>query len=272
MSNTVSDPPAPSTRQDGPYRKNPPDNEGKHHARPTRRGFMPDVERLKERAGIAACRFVNDGMVLGLGTGSTVRYSIIEIARLIAEEGMDLVGVPTSEDTRRLSEELGIPLLKIEDSGALDLTIDGADEFDCNFDLIKGGGGALTREKVVALKSKSMVVVADYSKKVEVLGAFDLPVEVESNLWEEVRENISRICPGQVSLRTNGSEPFETDNRGFILDCAFGPTISDPRSLEKSISDIYGVVEVGLFVGICDAVIMASNDGIEELIKPDGRI
>ena len=125
---------------------------------------MPDVELLKEQAGIAACRFVKDGMTLGLGTGSTVKYSIIEIARMITEEGMSLVGVPTSEDTRRLAEELGIPLLTIEDSGSLDLTIDGADEFDHNFDLIKGGGGALTREKVVAMKSKSMVVVADHTK------------------------------------------------------------------------------------------------------------
>ena len=204
MSNTVSDPPAPSASADAPYPKNPPHDKGKHHARPTRRGFMSDVEHLKEQAGIAACRFVKDGMLLGLGTGSTVRYSIIEIARLITEEGMNLIGVPTSEDTRRLSEELGIPLLNIEDSGTLDLTIDGADEFDHNFDLIKGGGGALTREKVVALKSKSMVVVADHTKKVEVLGAFDLPVEVDSDLWEGVREDISRICPGQVSLRKNG--------------------------------------------------------------------
>ena len=116
---------------------------------------MGDVEILKQQAGIAACRFIKDGMALGLGTGSTVRYSIIEIARLISEEGMDLIGVPTSEDTRSLSDELGIPLLRIEDAGTLDLTIDGADEFDCNFDLIKGGGGALTREKIVALKSKS---------------------------------------------------------------------------------------------------------------------
>ena len=117
-----------------------------------------------------------------------------------------------------------------------------------------------------------MVVVADHTKKVEVLGAFDLPVEVDSDLWEGVREGISRICPGQVCLRTNGSEPFETDNHGFILDCSFGPTISDPTSLERAICDIPGVVEVGLFVGICDAVIVASNEGIEELIKSDGRI
>ena len=233
---------------------------------------MAGLEELKEQAGIAACSFVADGMTVGLGTGSTVRYSIIEIARMINDDGMNLVGVPTSEDTRRLSEELGIPLMRIEDSGTLDLTIDGADEFDNNFDLIKGGGGALTREKIVALKSNSMVVVADHSKMVDVLGAFDLPVEVDSDRWGVVSEHISRICPGQVRRRENSSGPFKTDNDGFILDCSFGPTISNPISLERAISDIPGVVEVGLFVGICDAVIVASSDGIEELVKPNGRI
>ena len=233
---------------------------------------MAGLEELKEKAGIAACSFVADGMTVGLGTGSTVRYSIIEIARMINDDGMNLVGVPTSEDTRRLSEELGIPLMRIEDSGNLDLTIDGADEFDNNFDLIKGGGGALTREKIVALRSNSMVVVADHSKMVDVLGAFDLPVEVDTDRWEVVREHISRICPGQVTRRENSSGPFKTDNDGFILDCSFGPTISNPISLERAISDIPGVVEVGLFVGICDAVIVASSDGIEELVKPNGRI
>ena len=233
---------------------------------------MVGLEELKEQAGIAACSFVADGMTVGLGTGSTVRYSIIEIARMINDDGMNLVGVPTSEDTRRLSEDLGIPLMMIEDSGTLDLTIDGADEFDHNFDLIKGGGGALTREKIVALRSNSMVVVADHTKKVDVLGAFDLPGEVDTDRWEVVREHISRICPGQVRRRENPSGPFKTDNDGFILDCSFGPTISNPISLERAISDIPGVVEVGLFVGICDAVIVASSDGIEELVKPNGRI
>jgi len=233
---------------------------------------MAGLEGLKEMAGIAACSFVADGMAIGLGTGSTVRHSIIEIARMINVDGMDLVGVPTSEDTRRLSEELGIPLMTIEDSETLDLTIDGADEFDNNFDLIKGGGGALTREKIVALRSNLMVVVADYTKKVDVLGAYDLPVEVDSNRLEGVMQHITRICPGKVRLRANSTGPFRTDNDGFILDCSFGPTISNPISLERAISDIPGVVEVGLFVGICDAVIVASSDGIEELVKPDGRI
>ncbi len=227
---------------------------------------------MKEQAGIAACRFVSDGMALGLGTGSTVRYSIIEIARMIKEDGIEVVGVPTSEGTRRLAEHLGIPLQAIDSATNLDLTIDGADEFDPKFDLIKGGGGALTREKVVAMASKSMVVVADETKQVSTLGEFDLPIEVDSLLWEDVREGISSICPGGVRLRGGVEEPYITDNQGFILDCPFGPTISNPESLEREISEISGVVEVGLFVGICDAVVMASSDGVETLVKPDGRL
>ena len=233
---------------------------------------MVGVEQLKEKSGIAACRFVSDGMTLGLGTGSTVRYSIIEIARMIKEDGIEVVGVPTSEDTRRLAEHLGIPLRTIDEATNLDLTIDGADEFDSNFDLIKGGGGALTREKVVAKASKSMVVVADETKQVSTLGEFDLPIEVDSILWEEVSDVMSSICPGEVRLRGGNEDPYITDNQGFILDCSFGPTISNPESLEREISAISGVVDVGLFVGICDAVVMASSDGVETLVKPGGRL
>ena len=233
---------------------------------------MVGVEQLKEKSGIAACRFVSDGMALGLGTGSTVRYSIIEIARMIKEDGIEVVGVPTSEDTRRLAEHLEIPLRTIDEATNLDLTIDGADEFDSNFDLIKGGGGALTREKVVAKASKSMVVVADETKQVSTLGEFDLPIEVDSILWEEVSDVISSICPGEVRLRGGNEDPYITDNQGFILDCSFGPTISNPESLEGEISAISGVVDVGLFVGICDAVVMASSDGVETLVKPGGRL
>ena len=227
---------------------------------------------MKEQAGIAACRFVTDGMALGLGTGSTVRYSIIEIARMIKEEGIEVVGVPTSEDTRLLAEHLDIPLRTIDAATNLDLTIDGADEFDPKFDLIKGGGGALTREKVVAKASNSMVVVADETKQVSTLGGFDLPIEVDSILWGDVRDGISSICPGEVRLRGGDEDPYITDNQGFILDCSFGPTISNPESLEGEISEISGVVEVGLFVGICDAVVMASSGGVETLVKPDGRL
>nr|ANV80007.1 Ribose-5-phosphate isomerase A (rpiA) [uncultured Candidatus Thalassoarchaea sp.] len=233
--------------------------------------IMGDVERLKEEAGIAACNFIKDGMKIGLGTGSTVRYTVIEIGRRISEDGLNVVGVPTSEATRELALEVGIPLVTLSESGGLDLVIDGADEFDDDFSLIKGGGGALTREKIVAQSSKSMIVVADDRKQVETLGDFDLPVEVLPFEWERTRDRISSICPGEVTLR-GGSEPFVTDNDGYILDCSFGPSISDPKSLEMKILSIAGVVEVGLFVDICDAVILASNGGVSTLINDSGRL
>ena len=233
--------------------------------------IMGDVERLKEEAGIAACNFIKDGMKIGLGTGSTVRYTVIEIGRRISEDGLNVVGVPTSEATRELALEVGIPLVTLSESSGLDLVIDGADEFDDNFSLIKGGGGALTREKIVAQSSKSMIVVADDRKQVETLGNFDLPVEVLPFEWERTRDRISSICPGEVTLR-GGSEPFVTDNDGYILDCSFGPSISEPKSLEMKILSIAGVVEVGLFVDICDAVILASNGGVSTLINDSGRL
>lgn len=233
--------------------------------------IMGDVERLKEEAGIAACNFIKDGMKIGLGTGSTVRYTVIEIGRRISEDGLNVVGVPTSEATRELALEVGIPLVTLSESGGLDLVIDGADEFDDDFSLIKGGGGALTREKIVAQSSKSMIVVADDRKQVETLGNFDLPVEVLPFEWERTRDRISSICPGEVTLR-GGSEPFVTDNDGYILDCSFGPSISEPKSLEMKILSIAGVVEVGLFVDICDAVILASNGGVSTLINDSGRL
>ena len=232
---------------------------------------MGGIERLKEEAGVAACNFIKDGMKIGLGTGSTVRYTVIEIGRRISEDGLNVVGVPTSEATRELALEVGIPLVTLSESDGLDLVIDGADEFDNNFSLIKGGGGALTREKIVAQSSKSMIVVADDRKQVETLGDFDLPVEVLPFEWERTRDRISSICPGEVTLR-GGSEPFVTDNNGYILDCSFGPSISDPKSLEMKLLSIAGVVEVGLFVDICDAVVLASNGGVLTLINDSGRL
>ena len=232
---------------------------------------VDEVEALKREAGIAACSFVRSGMKLGLGTGSTVLYTVLEIGRRIAEEGLDVVGVPTSEATKALSERLAIPLLTLEEAGELDLTIDGADEFDPNFNLIKGGGGALTREKRVAEASKAMLVVADDRKQVDVLGAFDLPMEVIASDWEAVRDRMLEICPGEVLLR-GGDTPYLTDNGGYILDCEFGPTISDPEALESQILSVSGLVEVGLFVGICDAVVMATSTGVSTLVKGNGRL
>ena len=232
---------------------------------------VDEVEALKREAGIAACSFVSSGMRLGLGTGSTVRYTVLEIGRRIAEEALGVIGVPTSEATRHLAEGLGIPLLSLEEAGELDLTIDGADEFDPDFQLIKGGGGALTREKRVAAASRAMVVVADDSKQVPVLGEFDLPLEVGTDDWERVRDELDTICPGPVSLR-GGQTPYLTDNGGYILDCEFGPTIFEPDQLEQLILSVEGVVEVGLFVGMCDAVVMATPSEVLTLVKQGGRL
>ena len=196
---------------------------------------MADVEGLKREAGVTACSFVRSGMKLGLGTGSTVKYTIIEIGRMISEDGIEVVGVPTSESTRELAESLGIPLMSISEAGSLDLTIDGADEFDPKFSLIKGGGGALTREKEVALISDSMIVVADDRKKVPVLGEFDLPIEVDPELWSTVSDAIRSSSGVESSLRGGTESPYVTDNGGFILDCKFGPTIVDPANLEAPI-------------------------------------
>ena len=153
----------------------------------------------------------------------------------------------------------------------LDLVIDGADEFDPDYNLIKGGGGALTREKIVAQSSNGMVVVADDSKQVETLGSFDLPIEVLPFEWKRTADRVAKICSGPV-VRRGGDKPFISDNGGYILDCSFGSTITDPSELESALLDIAGVVEVGLFVGICDAVVMASNTGVLTLVKQDGRL
>ena len=232
---------------------------------------VDEVEALKREAGIAACSFVSSGMRLGLGTGSTVRYTVLEIGRRMAEDGLEVIGVPTSEATRHLAEGLGIPLLSLEEADELDLTIDGADEFDPDFQLIKGGGGALTREKRVAAASRAMVVVADDSKQVPVLGGFNLPLEVGTDDWEGVRDELDAICPGPVRLR-GAQTPYVTDNGGYILDCEFGPTIFEPGQLEQLILSVDGVVEVGLFVGMCDAVVMATPSEVLTMVKQGGRL
>jgi len=241
-----------------------------HHPRFLK--HVKEVEELKKIAGISACSYVQDGMILGLGTGSTVKYTIIEIGRKISEENLDIIGVPTSLETKKLAENLNIPLMTIDDIVTVDLTIDGTDEFDDSFNLIKGGGGALTREKIVAKASKSMVVVADSSKQVLTLGSFPLPIEVNLEKWIDVERQISEFCPNDISLRGGKNDPFITDNGGVILDANFGPTIIKPRELEEKIGRIQGVVEVGLFVGMCDAVVLASNEEVSILTNPLGRL
>lgn len=232
---------------------------------------MDEVEVAKQSAGIAACEFVTSGMDVGLGTGSTVKHTVIELGRRMAEEGLKIRGVPTSIETEKLARSLGIPLLQWNQVERLAVTIDGADEFDTQFHLIKGGGGALTREKIVAQVSDSMVVVTDPRKDVPTLGEFPLPVEVVQFGWEITSRHLQNICPGKATRR-GGDQPLITDNGNFIIDCKFGPTISDPVALEAQIRGVAGVVEVGLFTNMADVVIIGSNDGTEVRIKPNGRL
>jgi len=228
-----------------------------------------EKEAMKAEAGIAACAFVEDGMRIGIGTGSTVKYTILELGRRIREEGLDIAGIPTSDATEKLSIEQGITMLNWESCDHLDLVIDGADEFDGNLHLIKGGGGALLREKIVAESSGGMVVVADASKQVKVLGEFPLPIEVNPYGWEQTLRRIKAICPGSIELR--GPE-YLTDNGNPILDAHFGATIVDPVQLESDLRAIAGVVEVGLFTNTADVVVMAAPGGCGLIRKPTARL
>ena len=233
---------------------------------------MADVEALKKEAGIEACKFVKDGMKVGLGTGSTVKHTVIELGRRMSEEGLQIVGVPTSLATEKLAIEVGIPLVQLSDIDGLDIVIDGADEYDPRFQLIKGGGAALLREKIVAQESGSMVVVADDRKKVETLGAFPLPIEVTPFSHEATVRALSRLLDCRVNIRMAGDGPVFTDNGNMIADAHTGPTISDPIGLETKILMIAGVVQVGLFNNMCDAVVLASGEGVQTLMNPNGRL
>ncbi len=223
---------------------------------------------LKIEAARAALSFVEDGMRLGIGTGSTAD----EFARLLAEQvasGFKVTGVPTSERTRMLCEELNVPLATLEEMPELDLVIDGADEVDGTLNLIKGGGGALLREKIVANACAKMVVIADDSKLVETLGAFPLPIEVNKFglaatrlALEELRSELG--LRGEYLLRGGGSDPFVTDGGHLILDAFFGH-IPDADALSNGLLLVPGVVEHGLFLGYANAVLLAGEAGVTQL-------
>ena len=228
-----------------------------------------DVESLKQEAGIAACAYIKDGMNVGLGTGSTVKYTILELGRRIEEEGLQIIGVPTSLATEELAISVGIPLVELDSLDHLDVVVDGTDEFDPDFNLIKGGGAALLREKIVAQASTQMVVVADARKQVERLGAFPLPIEVTCFSWQTTQRSIEAVLGCSTARRMNGEEPVLTDNGNFIVDASKGPTIQNPAETERELLAIAGVVQVGLFIGMCDAVILAKDDGVEVLSKEE---
>ncbi|SFV39117.1 ribose-5-phosphate isomerase RpiA [Hyphomicrobium facile] len=223
----------------------------------------------KRQAAEQALTYVEDGMKLGLGTGSTAA-KFVDLLGAKVKSGLKVVCVPTSEATRAQAAALGIPLTTLDETPELDLTIDGADEIDSDLRLIKGGGGALLREKIVAVASDRVVIIADNSKRVENLGLFPLPLEVVPFGLGATQNLIVKLaadcgCEGEVKLRvgTDG-KPFVTDNGNHILDCAFG-LIDDPEALDDALKLVPGVVESGLFIGIADVGIIAGPKGVEVL-------
>ncbi|RLF27915.1 MAG: ribose 5-phosphate isomerase A [Thermoplasmata archaeon] len=220
---------------------------------------------MKKKAAEKAVEYVEDGMIVGLGTGSTVAYTIKKLGEKIGE-GLKITGIPTSMQTKKLAAEYGIPLADLNEYTEIDLTIDGADEVDSNLDLIKGGGGALTREKIVAYHSKKEIIVIDETKIVKGLGCdFPVPVEVIKYGWQNTKKAVEKLgC--KAELRRIMDEVYITDNSNYILDCDFG-RIEDPEQLEQEINNIPGVVENGLFIDLADEVIVGSRQGIMTLEK-----
>ena len=232
--------------------------------------LQPDnpVEQMKQKAALRALEFVKSGMKLGLGTGSTARFFVDGLGAKLTDGLSDIVCVPTSEATREQAESLNIKLAPLDELQRLDITVDGADELDDALRLIKGGGGALLREKIVAAASDKMIVIADDTKKVAVLGAFDLPVEVNMFAQGATAAMIADALKatghrGAVKLR-GGDTPFITDGGHYIYDCALG-AINEPEALAQALLNVPGVVEHGLFLGHATAAILAGLDGLEEV-------
>lgn len=226
--------------------------------------MIPAVEQEKKNAALKSLDFVQDGMRLGLGSGSTASYFIRHLGHKI-RQGLKIEGaIPTSEGTRRLALEEGIPLSDFERLKRLDLTIDGTDEVDARFNLIKGGGGALFREKLVASVSHRFLIIADSTKQVATLGAFPVPVEVVPFGWQIAASRIAELG-AQVKLRRESRQkPYQTDQGNFILDCLFGE-ISEPMVLARKLDEIIGILEHGLFVGMADILVVGSESSARVL-------
>ncbi|HET6390865.1 ribose-5-phosphate isomerase RpiA [Hyphomicrobium sp.] len=221
----------------------------------------------KRQAAEQALTYVEDGMKLGLGTGSTAS-KFVDLLGEKVKAGLKVTCVPTSEATRAQAAALGIPLTTLDETPFLDLTVDGADELDEDLRLVKGGGGALLREKIVAVASGRVVIIADNSKLVETLGRFPLPLEVVPFGLAATEQLVIKLaadsgCEGEVKLRTGADgKPFVTDNGNYILDCSFG-AIEDPEALDDALKLVPGIVETGLFLGIADVGIVAGPKGVE---------
>ena len=227
---------------------------------------LSSSDQAKFVAAKKACEFVHNGMKLGLGTGSTAAWMVRCLAERVNKEGLKVKGVPTSIQTANLAKKLGIEVITLDTAGQLDLTIDGTDEFDGNLSLIKGAGGALLREKIVASASNKMIVIADDAKGVERLGRFPLPVEVvnfgfkSSQLLIQALLEFQDVDSSIIKTRMAGDLPFVTDEGNHILDLYLG-RIGDAAALSLALNQVPGVVENGLFVKLCDVVIVGLADG-----------
>ena len=227
---------------------------------------LPPIEKAKLAAARRAVDFVEAGMRVGLGTGSTSAWMVRCLGQRVREEGLRITGVPTSDRTAALARGVGISVVTLEEARWLDLTIDGTDEFDPELNLIKGGGGAHLREKIVATASDQMIVIADAAKEVAHLGAFPLPVEVIPFGWQTSKALIEEMLVSldvlgrDVTVRMNGEAPFVSDEGNRILDLHLG-RIGNPRQLALALNQVPGVVENGLFMDICDRVVIGHGDG-----------
>ncbi len=233
-------------------------------------GELSPIDKAKFVAAKRAVEYIEDGMRVGLGTGSTAAWMVRCLGEMVREDGLKIKGVPTSTRTADLARQVGIEVISLDEAKWLDVTIDGTDEYDGNLNLIKGGGGALLQEKIVATASDMMVVIADISKRVETLGAFPLPIEVipfglqtTQALVEETLVSMD-VLGNNVTLRMNGDVPFVTDEGNHILDLHLN-RIGNPRQFSLVINQIPGVVENGLFIDICDAVVIGYGDGRVEV-------
>jgi ribose 5-phosphate isomerase A len=228
---------------------------------------MLTQDDIKKQVAIRAAQLVQSNMTIGLGTGSTAYWLIMELGRRI-KEGLLFRAVPTSKKTAMLAAEHNIPLAGLNDVDIIDLTIDGADEVDSHLQLIKGGGGALLQEKMVAAASRELLIIVDHTKKVHQLGAFPLPLDVIPFGWKQVQRHVKETWHIDASLRMNKDEPLVTDHGHYILDCHF-KTISNPETLDYELKSIPGVAECGLFINMADMAVIGYPDGkIETLNRP----
>lgn len=233
-------------------------------------GELSPIDKAKFVAAKRAAQYVEDGMRVGLGTGSTAAWLVRCLGEMVRDDGLKIKGVPTSVRTAQLARDVGIDVISLDEAKWLDLTIDGADEFDADLNLIKGGGGALLQEKIVATASDMMVVIADVGKEVETLGAFPLPIEVIPFGWQTTKALLEEtlisldVLGREATLRMNGATPFITDEGNHILDLHL-KRIGNARQMAMVVNQMPGVVENGLFIDICDVVVVGYGDGRVEV-------